>query len=90
MKQINITFVWKLRLKLRAEGNKLLAESDKLRAESDKLRAESYKLWAEGNKLWAEGNKLWAEAVIEAYGNVIIEWRSDTHCIVDGKDVFKD
>ena len=75
MKQINITFAWNYRLKLRAEG-------DKLRAEGDKLRAE-------GDKLWAEGDKLWAEAVLEAYGNVSIEWKNVAHCIVDGKDEYK-
>jgi len=32
---------WQLRLKLRAEGDKLWAEGDKLRAEGDRL-------WAEG------------------------------------------
>ena len=37
----SLRFVWGLRCKLRAEGNKLWAEGDKLRAE--------------GNKLWAEG-----------------------------------
>ena len=39
-----------------------------------KLWAEGDKLWAEGSKLWAEGDKLWAEAIIEAYGNIKIEW----------------
>ena len=33
------------------------------------------KLRAEGAKLWAEGAKLWAEKIIEAYGNIQIEWR---------------
>ncbi len=63
-----LEFVWKYRLqvyaegnKLYAEGNKLYAEGDKLYAEGDKLRAEGDKLWAEGNKLWAEGDKLRAE-----------------------------
>ena len=40
-KQISLQFIWNLRLKLRAEGNK--------------LKAEGNKLWAEGDKLWAEG-----------------------------------
>jgi hypothetical protein len=97
MKTISLRFVWKLRLSLRAEGNKLWAECDKLLAEANKLRAEGNKLWVEGNKLWAErdklwaeGDKLWAEAVIEAYGNVTIEWHSDTKCTVDGTDIFDD
>lgn len=47
------------------------------------------KLWAEGDKLRAEGDKLWAEGVIEAYGNVTIEWTSYNHCIVNGTDEFK-
>ena len=90
MKQINITFAWNYRLKLRAESDKLRAEGYKLWAESDKLRAEGDKLRAEGYKLRAEGDKLWVEAVLEAYGNVTIEWKSETYCIVDGKDEYKD
>jgi len=62
MKIISVGFVWKIRLSLRAEGD----------------------------KLWAEGDKLWAEAVIEAYGNVTIEWHSHTKCTVDGIDTFDD
>ena len=72
---IALAFIWNIRLKLRAEGNKLwaegnkllaegnklLAEGDKLRAEGNKVRAEGNKLWAEGDKLRAEGDKLWAE-----------------------------
>ena len=53
-----------------------------------KLWAEGDKLWAEGDKLRAEGAKLWAEGVIEAYGNVTIEWKSSTHCIVNGSDEY--
>ena len=53
-----------------------------------KLWAEGDKLKAEGDKLRAEGDKLWAEAVIEAYGNVTIEWESDTRCVVDGTDEY--
>lgn len=75
MKTVSLTFVWGIYIKLRAEG--------------DKLRAEGSKLWAEGGKLLAEGDKLWAEAIIESYGNVTIEWKNSTHCIVDGKDEFK-
>ena len=75
MKSLSLNFVWNIRSKLWAEGNKLraegnklwaewnklLAEGDKLWAEGDKLRAEGDKLWAEGDKLWAEGDKLRAE-----------------------------
>jgi cell division protein FtsB len=96
MKQISLKFVWGVYLKLRAEGDKLRAEGDKLWAEGDKLwaegnkiRAEGDKLRAEGRKLRAEGDKLWAEGVIEAYGNVTIEWTSYNHCIVNGTDEFK-
>ena len=71
-----------------AEGNKLRAEGNELMAEGDKLRAEGDKLWAEGDKLWAEGDKLWAESVIEAYGNVTIEWQTSTHCVIDGTDEY--
>ena len=90
MKIISVGFVWKIRLSLRAEGDKLWAEGNKLWAEGDKLRGEGSKLWSEGSKLWAEGDKLWAEAVIEAYGNVTIEWHSHTKCTVDGIDTFDD
>jgi len=87
---LTLQFVWNLRLrflaegdKLWAEGDKLWAEGDKLRAEGDKLRAEGNKLWAEGDKLWAEGDKLraegdklWAEAIIETHGNIKMEWKN--------------
>jgi len=106
---LQLSFVWKYRCKLRAEGsklwaegNKLWAEGDKLRAEGSKLRAEGNKLRAEGNKLWAEGNKLraegdklWAEAIIEAYGNIKLEWKNwsdekeDYECHLENGEVYK-
>ena len=46
-KELSLEFVWNIRLKLQAEGDKLQAEGDKLRAEGNKLRAEGDKLWAE-------------------------------------------
>ena len=46
-------------------------------------------VWGVYLKLRAEGDKLWAEGVIEAYGNVTIEWTSYNHCIVNGTDEFK-
>ena len=88
VKTISIGFVWKIRLALRAEGDKLWAEGSKLRAEGNKLWAEGDKLRAEGDKLWAEGDKLWAEAVIESYGNVTIEWITNGKCIVNGTDTY--
>jgi hypothetical protein len=88
-KALSLNFIWGIRIKLYAEGNKLWAEGNKLRAEGDKLYAEGNKLWAEGNKLyaegnklwaegnklWAEGDKLWAESVLEVYGNIKLEWK---------------
>lgn len=76
MKTISIGFIWKLRLMLRAKGNTLWAKGNTL--------------WAEGDTLKAEGDTLRAEAVIAAYGNVTIEWHSNTKCTVDGTDVFDD
>jgi cell division protein FtsB len=101
LKEISLSFIWRLRLKLRAEGNKLRvegnklwAEGDKLRAEGDKLRAEGNKLRAEGDKLRAEGNKLWAEAIIEAKGNIKIEWiwrdkKQASACKLETGEVFE-
>jgi hypothetical protein len=51
-------------------------------------RAETTKLRAEADRLNTEGNALWAEAVLEAYGNVPIEWKSATHCVVNGVDEY--
>ena len=73
---VSLAKVWRLRLRLRAEGDKLWAEGAKPWAEGEKP-------WAEGDKLRAEGDKLWAEGVIEAHGNVIINWTSDG-CVVEG------
>jgi hypothetical protein len=77
---IGLGFIWKLRLQLRAEGNK--------------LRAEGNKLWAEGDKLRAEGNKLWAEGILEAYGNIKLGWKyvsekEDYECHLENGEVFK-
>ena len=87
-KTLSLMFVWNIRLKLRAEG-------DKLRAEGDKLRAEGDKLWTEGDKLWTEGDKLWAEAILEVYGNIKLEWKNwslekkSYECHLETGEVFK-
>ena len=82
-KPLGLNFVWKIRLKLWAEGNKLRAEGDKLWdagdklwAEGNKICAEGNKLRAEGDKLRAEGDKLWAESIIAAHGNIKLEWKN--------------
>ena len=87
-KALGLEFIWKIRLELRAEGNKLRAEDNKLWAEGGKLRAE-------GGKLWAEGDKLWAEAVLEVYGNIKLEWKNwsaekqDYECHLETGEIFK-
>ena len=95
-KELSLKFIWGIRLRLSAKGNKLRAKGDKLRAEGDKLRAEGDELWAEGNKLLAksnklraegnklraEGDELWAESIIEVYGNIKLKWR-----IKNGKQI---
>ena len=92
--ELKLLVIWKFRLKLYAEGNKLRVEGDKLWAEGSKLRAESNKLYAEGNKLRAEGNTLWAEAIIETYGNIKLEWknynseRKDYECHLENGEVY--
>ena len=94
-KTLGLQFVWNIRLKLRAEGNKLWAEGDKLWAEGDKLYAEGSKLWAEGSKLWAEGDKLWAEAILEVHGNIKLEWKNwdsekeDYECHLETGEIFR-
>ena len=99
---LSLDFVWKIRLglraegdKLRAEGDKLWAEGNKLWAEGNKLCAEGNKLCAEGNKLWAEGEKLWAEGIIAAFGNITVEWKNynkekhDYECHLGNGEVYK-
>ena len=94
-KTLGLNFIWKIRMELRAEGNKLRAEGDKLYAESDKLWAEGNKLYAESDKLRAEGNKLWAEAILEVYGNIKIEWKNwniekqSYECHLENGEVFR-
>ena len=94
-KTLDLNFIWGIRLKLRAEGDKLRAEGDKLRAEGDKLRAEGDKLWAEGDKFRAEGDKLWAEAILEVYGNIKIEWKNwdskkqEYECHLENGEIFR-
>ena len=61
-KMLTLEFVWEIRMRFRAEGNKLWAEGNKL--------------WAEGDKLRAEGDKLWAEGILAAHGNIKLEWEN--------------
>ena len=57
--------------------------------------AEGGKLRAEGDKLYAEGDKLWAEAILEAHGNIGIEWKNwstekqSNECYLETGEVFK-
>ena len=60
-KTLSLSFIWEIRIKLKAQGSKLCAEGAKLKAE--------------GAKLKAEGDKLWAEAILEVYGNIKLEWK---------------
>ena len=86
----NLDLIWKTRLKLRAEGDKLWHEGVKL-----KPQAEGYRLCAEGCGLWAEGNRLWAEAVIKVHGKIEMEcknWdaeKQDDECHLETGEVFK-
>ena len=68
---VRLNFIWKLRLRLYAEGNKICKGR-----EGNKFKAEGNKLYAEGRKLCAEGDWLWAEAILEAYGNIKMEWKN--------------
>ena len=61
-KELRLNLIWKIRLQLMAEGDKLVAEGSNL--------------WAEGSNLRAEGSKLWAEAIIEVHGNIKMEWKN--------------
>jgi hypothetical protein len=86
---LTLKFIWKIYLKFYAEGDKLWAEGGKLLAEGSKLYAEGDKLYAEGDKLWAEGNKIWEEAIIEVHGNIKLEWKNGTHCILETGEEFR-
>ena len=44
--------------------------------------------WKHRLKLCAEGDKLWAEAVIEVHGNITMEWKSPTHCVLGTGEEF--
>src|SRR3990170_376672 len=93
-KGLSLQFLWDIRLKLRAEGDKLHAEGNNLHAEGNKLYAEGNNLHAEGRKLYAEGDILWAEAIIELHGNIKMEWKNynkeknDYECHLEASEVF--
>jgi hypothetical protein len=87
--------------KLREEGEIRKATSG-LSAEQSKLSAESYKLFAEADRLWAEvsirraeGDKLWTQAILEAYGDIKLEWKNfsdeklDYECHLQTGEVFR-
>ena len=66
-KKLGLEFIWKIRLRLYAEGKKLRIEGERLRVKSKKLHAKANKLWkgdefcVEGSKLQAEGDEFCAE-----------------------------
>ena len=80
-KELTLDFIWKIRGKIWAAG--------------DKMRAAGDKIWAEGDKMKAEGNKIWAEAILEVYGNIKTEWKNynaeknDYECHLRTGEVFK-
>jgi len=73
-KCLSLSFVWGVRAKLRAEG--------------DKLRAEGAKLWAEGDKLWAEGVIAAFGNITIEWKNFNSE-KSDCECHLGNGLVFK-
>lgn len=89
VKGLSLNFIWKKRLKLRADGDELCAEGDKLHAKGNKLHAKGNKLYAEGNKLYAESNKLWAEAILKLYGDINIDWNGHNECKLETGEIFK-
>ena len=59
---VSLSFIWKFRLRLYADAHKIWVDPNKL--------------YAEAKRLWAEGDRLWAEAILEAYGNIGLEWKN--------------
>ena len=45
-------------------------------------------VWKIRLSFYAEGDKLWAEGILAHYGDVTIQWKSSTHCIVDETEEF--
>jgi hypothetical protein len=86
--ELKLADQWKQRIELRAEAEKLWVEGNKLWVECDSRRVEGYKLMAEANRLMAEANKLWADAILEAYGNIKLEWK-DYDCILENGERYK-
>ncbi len=76
-----LSAVWKVRLKLWSEGNK--------------LRSEGKKLWADGDKLMDGGSRLRAEGILEEFGNISLDWKNynhdkdDNECHLENGEVYK-
>ena len=91
----SLQFVWKKRLELRAEGNKLQAEGFKLWVAGEKLCTKGEKLLIEGYKLYTKGNELWEKAIKEVYGNIKLEWKNynsekgECECHLETGEIFK-
>lgn len=100
VKSLTLNFIWRIRLRLRAEGKKLWDKGDKLRNKGEKLCDEGKKLQDEGNKLRNqgqtlrdEGNKLWIAAILEMHNSTKMEWfsvdgKSDSGCILESGERF--
>jgi len=97
-KSISLSFIWGIRMRLRSEAEKILAEGEKISTEGDKLIAEGTKIRAEGKKLRVDGDIIWEQAILEFQGkdnikgvhcNIKVEWKSDTHCILETGEELK-
>lgn len=82
---IDLNSVWKKRLILREESDKLRAEGERSREEGNKLREES-------DKLREESERSWEECVFAAYGNIKIGWKKQNdkwECHLETGEIFK-
>ena len=66
--------VWKERLKLRAESNKLWGKSKRLGIKSRLLRIEADELRNKSDDLCARCVNLWSASVSRLFGNVTPMW----------------
>jgi len=74
------------------EGYALYDQNSRRGAEGVRLSAEGDKLLSECSMLWAEGDRIWAEAILETFGNIIVEWKTRggiIDCHLENGEIYK-
>jgi hypothetical protein len=75
--------------KLQTKGRQMKAEASRLYDQAGVVLHDGASNMEKSRLLKEIGVKMWDLAVVRVYGDVKVDWKTSTHCIVDGKDHYR-